>query len=309
VNNKVTVIGANKVFLFVAIINILFSLVVEIVNIAYGDFLDDDMLMLLLMIQFYCVLFPTLFYMIGNKINIKDVLRFNSPGILPSFLIILISAPAFYAASSLNSVVAYILQFIGHAPEDTVIPIPQNPGEVLVSILVIAIAPAICEEILHRGILLKAYENRGTMKAIVISGIMFGIFHFDITNLLGPIFLGILFGYYVVKTNSIFAAAIAHFMNNFLATVLQYSLKDVENDSSFYTLTDLGYTLMFGAICVVFIYLLLVCFNSATKGKYNIRTSNTTIGNDIISIISHWPLIIVMVLYTLFSMLYVLTLS
>lgn len=306
-NNKITVTGANKVFLFVAIINIVFSLIVELVDIAYGGFLNGNMLLLLLMIQFYCVLFPALFYMIGNKINIKETLRFNSPGILPSFLIILISAPAFYAASALNSVVMYILQFIGQAPEDTVIPLPQNLGEVFISILVIAVAPSVCEEILHRGVLLKAYENRGTMKAVVISGIMFGVFHFDITNLFGPILLGILFGYYVVKTNSIFAGVIAHFMNNFLATVLQYLTKDLENDLSFYTLEDLGYTLMFGVICAAFVFMLLIGFNLATKGKYNFRASRTTIISDVLSIVSHWPVAIVIVLYTMFTGLYLLT--
>lgn len=266
------------------------------------------MLLLLLMLQFYCILFPALFYMIGKGVNIKETLRFNSPGVLPSFLIILISVPAFYAATSLNSIIAYILQFVGPTPEDTSIPIPQNLGEVLVSILVIAVAPAICEEILHRGLLLKAYESRGTMKAIVISSIMFGVFHFDITNLLGPIFLGLLIGYYVVRTNSIFAGAIAHFMNNFLATLLQYSMRNVEEDSSFYTLQDLFYTLAFGAVSIFFIFLLLLCFNSVTKGKYSIRKSKTTIANDVISILSHWPVIIVIALYTLSTALYLLTL-
>lgn len=308
-NNKVTVIGANKVFLFVAIINIIFSLVIELVDIGFGNILDENMLLILIMIQFYCVLFPALFYMIGNKINIKETFRFNSPGFLPSFLIVLISAPAFYAASALNSVIVYILQFIGQAPEGSSIPIPQNPGEVFITIIVIAVAPALCEEILHRGILLKAYENRGTMKGIVISGIMFGVFHFDITNLLGPILLGILFGYYVVRTNSIFAGVIAHFMNNFLATILQYSIRDLEKESSFYTLEDLGYILIFGAICAAFVFLLLVCFNLVTKEKCNVRKSKTTILNDVLSIISHWPVAVVIVLYTMFAGLYLMTYS
>ncbi|MEN2773680.1 CPBP family intramembrane glutamic endopeptidase [Acetivibrio clariflavus] len=307
--NKVTVTGANKVFMLVLVINIVFSFVTELVDIAFGNILDDNMLLILMMIQFYCILFPALFYMIGNKINIKDTLRFNSPGLLPSFLIILISAPAFYAASALNSIVFYILQFIGRVPDDLPIPLPKNPGEVFVTLLVIAIAPAICEEILHRGLLLKAYENRGTMKAVVISGIMFGVFHFDITNLLGPILLGILFGYYVVRTNSIFAGVIAHFMNNFLATILQYLLKDMERDSSFYTLQDWGYTLLFGAICAVFVFLLLICFKFATEGKCRIKESRTTVLNDAISIISHWPIVVVIVLYIIFIGLYLITIS
>lgn len=306
-NNKITVTGANKVFFLVAVINTVFSIILGIVDVAFGKILDDNTLLLLIMIQFYCVLFPGLFYMIGNKINIKETLRFNSPGLLPSFLIVLISGPAIYVASALNMIVNYLLQFIGQAPEVSQIPIPQNVGELFLAITVIAVAPAICEEVLHRGILLKAYENRGTVKAIVISGIMFGFFHFDISNLLGPIFLGILFGYYVVRTNSIFAGTIGHFMHNFLVTVIQYLLKDMERESNIYTLTDLGQTLTFGAICAVFVALLLFCFNLATKDKGTFRESKTTILNDVVSIITHWPMVIVIVLYVLLTLLNLLT--
>jgi len=305
VNNKITVTGANKVFLLVAVVNIIYSFAV---GIAFPSILDNNMLLLLIMIQFYCVLFPSLFYMIGNKINIKETLRFNSPGLLPSFLIVLMSGPAFYTASALNSIVYYILQFIGDGPEGSSIPVPQNLEEVILSIVVIAVAPALCEEILHRGILLKAYEYRGTMKAVVISGIMFGFFHFDITNLLGPIFLGVLFGYYVVRTNSIFAGTIAHFMNNFLATVLQYLMREVERDSDFYTLQDLSYTLILGAISAVFVFLLLLCFKMATKERATVRKSGTTILNDVCSIFSHWPVVVVLALYIVFTVLYLISL-
>ena len=75
---------------------------------------------------------------------------------------------------------------------------------------------------MHRGFLLTAYERRGSYRAVVIVAILFGLFHFDIMNLLGPIFLGAVFGYYVIRTDSIFAGILAHFLNNAIVVVIQY---------------------------------------------------------------------------------------
>ena len=57
-------------------------------------------------------------------------------------------------------------------------------------------------------------------KAIIITGLLFGLFHFDVQNFLGPAFLGILFAYMVYKTNSIYTTMIAHAINNMIALTL-----------------------------------------------------------------------------------------
>src|SRR5690606_32129033 len=82
---------------------------------------------------------------------------------------------------------------------------------------VIAIAPGICEEVMFRGTISKAYESLGYRKSIIITAILFGIFHFNIMNLVGPIFLGIILGILVYKTNSLYASIIGHAINNGIA--------------------------------------------------------------------------------------------
>lgn len=48
------------------------------------------------------------------------------------------------------------------------------------------------------------------------------MFHFNVQNLLGPIFLGLLFGYLVVETNSLFAGIMGHIVNNGTAVVVAF---------------------------------------------------------------------------------------
>ena len=69
---------------------------------------------------------------------------------------------------------------------------------------------------------MNAYSNLGKKKSIFISAFLFGLFHLNLQNLLGPIFLGIIFGIVVYKTNSIYSSILAHTINNSLAMTIGY---------------------------------------------------------------------------------------
>lgn len=87
----------------------------------------------------------------------------------------------------------------------------------------IAMLPGICEEFLFRGLLLCGLRGKFSDGiAIVLAGILFGIFHLDPYRVLPVTLLGILFGYMVVKTGSIFTGMIAHMTNNGIAISLSY---------------------------------------------------------------------------------------
>ncbi|HAS74892.1 MAG TPA: hypothetical protein DCS67_12175, partial [Clostridiales bacterium UBA8960] len=79
--------------------------------------------------------------------------------------------------------------------------------------------------------ILNAYESElGKKWGAIFSGLLFGIFHFNPQNLLGPILLGIFFSYLVQLTGSLFAAIVAHITNNGIAVTMSYvvdSLGDI----------------------------------------------------------------------------------
>lgn len=94
----------------------------------------------------------------------------------------------------------------------------------IITLLVTALTPAICEEALFRGLMLSCYKQLGVQKAIIASGIFFGIFHFsvNIQGLLGLSFMGIIFAYLVFKTNSLFASILAHLIYNSFGDIMKY---------------------------------------------------------------------------------------
>ncbi len=276
----------------------------------YESFFKDNIYAITLVSELVIILVPVLIFIRIRKLNFKTVMRFNKPGIAPMLLLIPASFGAYLVAMMLNGVAMYFIQFLGDIPRNP-IPVPGSLGELAIGILVIAVTPAFCEELMHRGLMLSAYERRGTIKAVVITSLFFGIFHFDISNLLGPVFLGLLIGYYVIRTNSIWAGIFAHFLNNTLAELHQYFFNDPQLSAENVVMMkeDLFGLIITGFIGIVLLSGILAGFHAVTSGRYSYTRPISSIGQDIRSVITHWPVIVVLVLYVLMAGFYLLSIS
>jgi len=91
----------------------------------------------------------------------------------------------------------------------------QSENALILGILHIGIVPAICEEIMYRGYVQRSLEKSGGIwMAIIVSGLIFGAYHLQITNILPLSFLGIMLAYITYISNSLIPAIVAHFVNN-----------------------------------------------------------------------------------------------
>lgn len=90
--------------------------------------------------------------------------------------------------------------------------------------LVLAVMPAIGEELFFRGSVLKILsETRlGIHGAVAFSALAFSLMHFEFYNTLAIFFMGLVLGYIYFFTQSIWACIAAHFINNFLQVLLKY---------------------------------------------------------------------------------------
>jgi membrane protease YdiL (CAAX protease family) len=79
----------------------------------------------------------------------------------------------------------------------------------------VALVPAICEETLYRGYVMRAFQKSwGIWPAIIVSGLLFGLYHLQLSNLIPLATLGIIFAYVTWITESIIPAIVAHLVNN-----------------------------------------------------------------------------------------------
>ncbi len=93
-----------------------------------------------------------------------------------------------------------------------------------INLIMIAVLPAIFEELLFRGILqplfIKLTDNHHF--GIIITGFVFGLIHMQIINLLPIAILGILLGYIYHWTKNIWFPIFAHFFFNGLQALVYF---------------------------------------------------------------------------------------
>lgn len=140
-----------------------------------------------------------------NKVNLKTILI--------SIAIPLTLCPALLIFNS------YLAQILPKPPNSL------NNYEILKylsfisRIFFIAICPGIFEELLFRGFFTRAMEQKGLKLSIFYVGLIFGLFHINPCNLVGPVVLGMVLVYMTIYSNSIFTSMIAHITNNLIAVL------------------------------------------------------------------------------------------
>ncbi|NLY44050.1 MAG: CPBP family intramembrane metalloprotease [Clostridiaceae bacterium] len=221
-HGKVTVRGANMLFLTIFLLQFVVAMAGTVVFLLMGIYDENEMTeAILLFTQLFAVLLPAVLYLKVKGVEVKQVLRLRSVRPLHLFLAVVVGISGQFIAQLLNLPILIILSLLGEIP-DYPIPIPRSIEELAVSLLIVAVLPAICEEIMTRGIIMKAYEIRGTKAGIILSALFFALMHGDIKNFFGPVFFGLTFGYLVVRTDSLIPGIVAHFCNNAFALLLSF---------------------------------------------------------------------------------------
>jgi membrane protease YdiL (CAAX protease family) len=102
--------------------------------------------------------------------------------------------------------------------------------ELLWVVVVLALVPALVEEILFRGLIQRCFEKGlGPVRAIVLTGILFGAFHLNPFNFVPLAALGIYLGFIAYRANSVWSSIAAHFFNNAMACVASYLHMDQDS--------------------------------------------------------------------------------
>lgn len=139
-------------------------------------------------------------------------------------------------------------------------------GGLLINLGLIAIIPAIGEELFFRGVIQQLLQNKLKAHAAVwITAIIFSAIHFQFFGFIPRMLMGALLGYMFLWTGNIWVPVAAHFTNN-AAAVLYYYFKgdglqqaiDLENIGK----SD---TYIAGIISMVLVAMLIFYFRKQTK--------------------------------------------
>lgn len=149
-----------------------------------------------------------------KKINFKSVLLSLLIGVLVYLITIFIAT--FFS---------FVLSLFGYENSSSIGSSSNYPVWLLfVELIMTAVLPGICEEVAHRGMLLNGFKSLGTKKAILLSGLFFGLMHLNIEQFFYATIIGFFFGFIATITDSIFPVMIMHFTNNAISTFLGFAV-------------------------------------------------------------------------------------
>ena len=119
----------------------------------------------------------------------------------------------------------------------------------------LSLLPAVCEELLFRGVILSGLRSHMNVhSAVVLGGILFAAAHLDLQGMVPRTLLGIALGYLFVYTGSIVPSMLLHAANNATALVLAVVVESTCSGSEvtdLLTLPGVSTYLAIGVICVV----------------------------------------------------------
>lgn len=93
-------------------------------------------------------------------------------------------------------------------------------GSLPLDLILISILPAVCEELLFRGLVLGTYERWGTRRAIWISAALFAGLHGSVVGLPVHLLMGLVLGYVAASTGSLLPGMALHGVYNAIAVVI-----------------------------------------------------------------------------------------
>ena len=97
-------------------------------------------------------------------------------------------------------------------------------GDLFINIFLIALIPAIGEELFFRGIIQKKLENILTPHlSVLIASFVFSAIHFQFFGFIPRFILGMILGYLFLYSRNLWTPIFAHFTNNVMGVLLMYS--------------------------------------------------------------------------------------
>ena len=141
----------------------------------------------------------------------------------------------------------------GLISELAVLPLP-------VALIIVALTPAICEELVFRGFIQSKYESQPIVIAAVVNGLFFGMIHMNLHQFTYAFAMGIVFAYMVYYTRSVFAGILAHFVVNATQYTLGYFAAGqvIESGADDMAINGAGLWQAIGGLGLISLYILPV---------------------------------------------------
>lgn len=125
-----------------------------------------------------------------------------------------------YVSNLIGVILTQVIGFVkGSAVSNTFVEIASS-SSILVNFFIMAICAPIAEELIFRKLLIDRTVKYGEGLSVVLSGLLFGLFHGNLNQFAYAFALGAFWGFIYVKTGKIIYTIVFHMIINFIGSVL-----------------------------------------------------------------------------------------
>lgn len=214
-------------------------------------------------------------YFSANRLKFKFEHKIFWPLIFLAFILVLSSV-------NFTGMINYMLA--GGVPLEPSVPI-GNVWQLLFSVVFVALLPAVCEELIFRGMIYNALRRRfGLVLSVILSAAMFALIHFSLYQIVHQFILGVMLALIVYTTGSLVYAMFFHFFNNLIVLLFSYfsAVGKALTFDGFGTVEVLASIAIFvvGVGLITLFFVLLSNYTSRHKKFFNLEKSPRRILSD-----------------------------
>ncbi len=244
------------------------------------------------------IITPFGIYMLCTRIPVRVAFPLRRPRLS----LALPAIPLTLGASVIGIIIASVLMTmfaslgLDYDLSSATLPVPTTPVAQVLYLICISVLPAIFEEFAFRGVLMQSLRRHGDMVALVVSSIVFSLFHGNFMQIPNTFILGMIMGFFALRTDSLITSMLMHFFNNFLVSVFDMFVLSGADEIQYAlgTLALLGFYVIIGALALVY-------FLVKQKHIFKLFPSYTYLstGKKITAILTHPMMIVGMALMLL----------
>lgn len=121
-----------------------------------------------------------------------------------------------------------LIQCMGGTIPASGVDVPTTVRGLASAVILSAVLPGICEELLFRGLMLSAWEERGSLRAVTTVSLLFTLLHGNLLGIPSEFICGVLLACIVISSGSLFAGMVFHTVFNSTLLIASYWARTVE---------------------------------------------------------------------------------
>lgn len=164
---------------------------------------------------------PALLYFSATRVPLSEGIPFRRVPAAETALYVAFGCMVCMLANYPANFVSQLQEFFGFSGELPESPLNNDPTVLALYGLSVVVIPPLVEEVMFRGVVLQSLRRYGDGFAVLVSAILFGLYHGNLIQIVFAFLSGLALGFVVIRTDSLLPAMLIHCVNNGISYAIE----------------------------------------------------------------------------------------